>query len=583
MMMVSLKEQKEASVTGHEGTSPQELLLICVVAPVISYWLYVLVSLEKDTNATTIRASLSSSSSSSSSLMESIYVEAIILWLPMILCQSVFLYPFGILNLVSQIVIAIGLEVVTRRRRQRRRTMQRKDSSKLILTERSNDPEKDSEKDSFGYVTVYRCMGLYMTFVAILAVDFPLLFPRRFVKTETHGYGLMDLGASFSVMAAGMCSSRARQSIRQRTQARPRKSPWTRIIRSRMAPLLFMGLLRLIVHGGIEYQEHASEYGTHWNFFFTLAMLSVGPKLVVSSLSRVSTLSSTPTWIVPFLIMMVYQYALEFTFWPLSTSSDDDDNNSSSSSSSSATLAEIFVPLQRWIEEAPRPGIAGSDGNSGFEFLRDFAVSNREGLLGCIGYTALYLASEWIGYAFVWTNRNGQTTSSSSSVGLWLLGLALVLLWRLSVHGLGLDCSRRSTNAIFICWTLVVNVLTLAALQTIHYYYYDLLKSGRDDDDKSSRNNIKPRRPSVLIPVVWAAVNRHGLLCFIAANLLTGILNLSIPNMLEVSAEVALVILVAYVTAVGLLALLLDRIMGTTVAAHPIQEENTGIPRVKSD
>ena len=40
-------------------------------------------------------------------------------------------------------------------------------------------------------------------------------------------------------------------------------------------PLLVIGFIRLALTKGIEYQEHVSEYGVHWNFFFTLAAVEL--------------------------------------------------------------------------------------------------------------------------------------------------------------------------------------------------------------------------------------------------------------------------------------------------------------------
>jgi len=54
---------------------------------------------------------------------------------------------------------------------------------------------------------------LLVTAVCILGVDFPV-FPRRFAKTETFGFGLMDIGVGSFIFATGLVSQEARKGIR---------------------------------------------------------------------------------------------------------------------------------------------------------------------------------------------------------------------------------------------------------------------------------------------------------------------------------------------------------------------------------
>lgn len=41
------------------------------------------------------------------------------------------------------------------------------------------------------------------------------------------------------------------------------------------APLLLLGVVRLLITKATGYQEHVGEYGVHWNFFFTVAAVSI--------------------------------------------------------------------------------------------------------------------------------------------------------------------------------------------------------------------------------------------------------------------------------------------------------------------
>mgnify|MGYP005853158229 CR=1 FL=1 len=451
--MATLKEQKEAFVSGHEGTSPQEILLVCL-SGIVGYWLFSVLPV----HVTSVRI-LSS--------------EVYLFWLPMILLQSNFLYPWGVLYLIVEVILALVLEVQLSRQKEN-------EEEEDAKTAASTTAPQSTTQHQHGALTMHRSVVMYLTFVAILAVDFPL-FPRRFVKTETGGYSLMDVGAASFAIVGGLASPRARLG-RSRSLFKEVK---------RMAPLVFMGSLRLLTHQEIDYQEHVSEYGVHWNFFYTLAAL--GPMTAVLP---------GPTWIVPTSIMVLYQYFLS------------------------------NMALQSFMEDAPRRCTEQESSS----WMCDLFMANREGVLGCCGYVSLYLISEWIGGRVLWSNSTANDTVRQ----MLCASGAVLLLWRVGV-AIGIPVSRRSTNLGFVLWSLVVN-LTLSTCILIIYKRHQRV---------TFLSNL---------------VNRHGLACFIVANLLTGLVNISI-NTLEVQNLTAVAILLAYLTTVGLFVMLLDGVW-TSLSKH---------------
>ena len=50
-----------------------------------------------------------------------------------------------------------------------------------------------------------------------------------------------------------------------------------------------MGWLRIIMLEDFNYQEHASEYGTHWNFFTTIAVVAFLQNFFISSRLAIGT------------------------------------------------------------------------------------------------------------------------------------------------------------------------------------------------------------------------------------------------------------------------------------------------------
>ena len=120
------------------------------------------------------------------------------------------------------------------------------------------------------FIGAFRAYVLIATSISILAVDF-VIFPQRFAKTETYGSGIMDVGVGAFVISHAIVSKEARGVLPSDIAL---ISGLFKSLKSSF-PLLVLGIARFISVKGTGYQEHVSEYGIHWNFFFTLFALKV--------------------------------------------------------------------------------------------------------------------------------------------------------------------------------------------------------------------------------------------------------------------------------------------------------------------
>lgn len=89
------------------------------------------------------------------------------------------------------------------------------------------------------------------------------------MKTENYGQSLMDVGVGAFVISGGLVSKMTKISP-SKTEEQSIRTELLRVV-----PIFILGAIRIVIVSMVNYQEHITEYGVHWNFFFTLACLSV--------------------------------------------------------------------------------------------------------------------------------------------------------------------------------------------------------------------------------------------------------------------------------------------------------------------
>lgn len=357
------------------------------------------------------------------------------------------------------------------------------------------------------FITNYRGSMMVITCIAILAVDFRV-FPRRFAKVENWGTSLMDMGVGSFVFTNGVVS--VRSSLKTETGRLPPLS--TRLVASlrHALPLIFLGIVRLISVKGLDYAEHVTEYGVHWNFFFTLGFL---PPFVAVFQSLFALVPSYA--ILSCALAAIYELALDKT------------------------------NLGAYILTAARI---------------DLLSKNREGIFSFFGYLAIFLAGQSLGtYAL----PRQQGLAKDISMIVWLkrsiLGKLIIssALWTalfyvsISYYGFGLSVSRRLANLPYFLWVCSFNTYQITICCAIEAFLFPNIH-------KSSTKAEEKQRCREATSTVLYAVNRNGLAVFLLANLLTGLVNMTMPT-LDMDVASTMGVLVGYITAIAGVAVALDR------------------------
>lgn len=380
-------------------------------------------------------------------------------------------------------------------------------ASKDVAGSSAKDQDKLDPLPIRPFVTAYRGSMMIITCLAILAVDFKI-FPRRFAKVETWGTSLMDMGVGSFVFSAGIVA--ARPVLKERFTGH-KHSVGTRIFTSmkHSLPLFVLGFVRLYSVKGLDFAEHITEYGVHWNFFFTLALLPPSIALVQSTFANftVTTLA--------LLLGGAYEVILNFT------------------------------NLRAYILLSPRTNLLSQ---------------NREGVFSFIGYLVIFLLGQATGLNILPRNPKNESLASAKKLrkGLLMRLTTYSILWSVlfillthNKNGLNLQVSRRLANLPYILWVSAFNCTQLTLFCLIETFSFPGVYNTVDKFSEGKECNRATSR-------VLYAFNRNGLAIFLLANPLTGLVNKTFDT-LNTGTTGAIGILIAYVGLLTGAAMALDR------------------------
>ncbi|CAL8363657.1 unnamed protein product [Lota lota] len=345
-------------------------------------------------------------------------------------------------------------------------------------------------------VTVFRVLVNVKTAISILAVDFNV-FPRRYAKTELYGTGVMDFGVGAYIFANALVSPEARGKTIIGSKinhiAKQLMTVW---------PLLVLGLVRLASLKMTGYHEHVTEYGVHWNFFFTLAIVRVVASLLLT------LFPVGHSWIFAVLLGGLYQLALE------------------------TTGLKYFL-------------IHNNDRTV------DFLHANKEGLFSVTGYIAIYMAGVQIGLYLM--KPRTLVRDYFRVIGNFLLGSAMLYGGLFLCQATVEPVSRRLANLSFCLWVvaqctfflacLAIGDMTLLMLQRKSHCYF--VPSSWNPQEKDKDSVTEGKRSKMDSFCLFQAINRNQLLFFLLANVTTGLTNILVDTF-STSDYVSVSVLLAY-------------------------------------
>lgn len=311
---------------------------------------------------------------------------------------------------------------------------------------------KVQNKKEWQCITYLRSLVFLLTVHCILAVDFNI-FPRYLAKTEKFGYSLMDTGVGLFVFCNAIVPSKISKYGLVKSLEQNAKS---------CIVLLMLGYARMMVLKGIDYHEHVTEYGIHWNFFITLAITKI------VGISILYIFKEKTAWLSGIVLMLMYEISLT-------------------------------CGLKDWVF-----GSVGRD---------TFLTANREGIVSCLGYVNLFLVSSYIGHIV-----HEKYEYKLEKDILNKLSLSVCISWAGTfVTNWVFDTSRCLANISYCCY-----IFAIGSTMFTLFYMYEL----SDVPIKSTDKHHKDILQNCQVPIILAAINKNGLLFFLLGNLVTGLINL---------------------------------------------------------
>lgn len=358
------------------------------------------------------------------------------------------------------------------------------------------------------YLNSVRAVINLITAICILAVDFKC-FPRKLAKTETYGFGVMDTGVGLYVFANGLVAPE----LRKASERCP--LTWKRVEKTIKSclPLVILGAVRFAATNELDYQQHISEYGVHWNFFLTLACTKLFGTILLGILPHFE-------YIKYLAVILLFGHEL---FLQLGAAD------------------YVFDPQQ--------------------SIKRDNLMdANREGVVSIVGYVSLYLFSVYMGYRLRKIEHVSDTNETKPSIfvnvrqlfwkAIRLLFVAAIL-WKITYILKNMfGVSRRIANMGYVLWILSIGatITPLFMLFEIFHYFCDFHRPRTDDDGKAEteRDNDECQKDKRnYVPIILSSISYNGLVFFLLANLMTGVVNLSFQTLLMTTPQ-ALAILCTY-------------------------------------
>uniref|UniRef100_UPI0037E7157C phosphatidylinositol-glycan biosynthesis class W protein n=1 Tax=Semicossyphus pulcher TaxID=241346 RepID=UPI0037E7157C len=469
---MSQRELKEAFVSNLNGTSLQEVALGSFLSPVcLIHRGLILILYQQAKGALPLPLPL----------ISHLLLDFSVLILPLVLSCTILSSVLHQVIISLTLVSALVFCYIYRKNRHAQNTV-------------SSFLQSHVQYNQVPFVTIFRVLVNVKTAISILAVDFSV-FPRRYAKTETYGTGVMDFGVGAYIFANALVCPEARgknfSGSRMNQMKKQLLSVW---------PLVVLGMGRLVSLKMTGYQEHVTEYGVHWNFFFTLAIVRVVTSLILA------VLPASQSWLYALLISGFYQFALE------------------------TSELKAFILHNNDRE-------------------KDFLHANKEGIFSVVGYVAIYMAGVQAGL-FVMQPR--------SQVRQWLKALFNLLLACFVLFAALWTCqtfiepvSRCLANLPFCIWSVAQSLLFMSCIgiadmvllfskKTSGYHFgpssWNLCKKQSDSEKKT-------REIDGLCLV--QAVSRNQLLFFMLANVMTGLTN-SIVDTLSSSDLISVCVLLLY-------------------------------------